>query len=81
MKLYSFFWLSVTVLGGISCAENSSVVEESNNYILNIDVDESIPDDEKIPMILTQTFQGQSIVYEGRIERRGGFSISYPKQY
>ncbi len=49
-------------------------------YPFNIKVDQAIPNSPKIDMVL-ETFNGDStFVYPGRIETRGGFSISFPKQ-
>ena len=46
---------------------------------INIEFKGSVPKDHKIKMTLIETSKSQQKVYEGKIERRGGYSISFPK--
>lgn len=48
-------------------------------FQLNIIVDQEIPNDPKIDMVLEEILTDNIISYNGSIERRGGFSFSYPK--
>lgn len=73
-------------IGGIICysactepslSEPASLAEF---YPFNIKVNQAIPNSPKVDMIL-EIFKGDSTwSYTGRIETRGGFSISFPKQ-
>ncbi len=63
----------------IGCNKDEIVIEKDKFYLLNIEFNDLIPIDEKIEMNLCQTINEESITYEGKIERRGGFSISLPK--
>lgn len=65
-----------------ACTQQSPSEPESlaEFYPFNIKVDQAIPNSPKVDMVL-ETFSGDStFVYAGRIETRGGFSISFPKQ-
>lgn len=54
-------------------------VEKIEYYQFNISVTEEIPADNKIDMILEEIKDGNTIIYTGRIERRGGGSMAFPK--
>lgn len=87
--LESFLAMKIKLLlaiGGIvcysACTEPSLSEPEplAEFYPFNIKVDQAIPNSPKVDMVL-ETFKGDSTwSYTGRIETRGGFSISFPKQ-
>ena len=54
-------------------------IDEIEYCQFNIYVDQKIPVDYKIDMILEEIMNDTLIIYNGRIERRGGGSIVYPK--
>lgn len=57
------------------------VIELKNDELvkLNILFEESIPINHKIEMKLNESSNNEHNIYEGKIERRGGFSIVFPK--
>ena len=55
----------------------SSINEEL--YLLDITTAGSIPIKTKVSMYLQQVYGNESVRLEGRIERRGGYSIAFPK--
>lgn len=58
---------------------SSNIIPEPNIYKFNILVDGEIPNSPKIDMELQVIDKDTMTSYDGRIERRGGFSISFPK--
>lgn len=54
-------------------------LDEIEYYQFSIYVDQEIPADHKVDMIMEEIHNDTLIIHEGKIERRGGFSISYPK--
>jgi len=74
-------WFIICILVSLySCSKDGDSEISDNTIQLNIDVQSEIPTDHKVNMTLTITEGGQPKTYTGRIERRGGFSISFPKQ-
>jgi len=69
--------LLILLTGG--CRETRMDMEKHELPVINIEFEGIIPKDEKIPMVLFQTDQGNSQAHKGRIERRGGFSINFSK--
>ncbi len=55
----------------------SSINEEL--YLLDLTCVQSIPIKKKVSMHLQQVFGNESVTFHGRIERRGGYSIAFPK--
>lgn len=71
----SFIIIGLAVLLS-TCAKTG---KDAEHAIFNIDLVQEVPADHKVPMVFqvlsSDTFQA----YPGRIERRGGYSISFPK--
>ncbi len=85
MKVYLQVLLVLIIMTAISCSETSPDIDteipETNEepYTLNIEYDGEIPIDNKVNFTLDELLDGERTSYESRIERRGGFSIIYPK--
>jgi hypothetical protein len=62
-----------------SCDKNSPPIPPSHT-IFNIEVYEDVPTDHKVEMVFQEILPDTVISYPGRIERRGGYSISFPKR-
>jgi len=62
-----------------SCNKLDSSIEIVEAHTLNIVHDDIIPIDDKVSMSLYQTLDEEQLRFDGKIERRGGFSISFPK--
>lgn len=60
-----------------SCSKNNPVSKEAKISQLSIEVTQQIPTNEKVPMLLQENEATEKLV--GSIERRGGFSIGFPK--
>lgn len=54
--------------------------EESGHAIFNIELVQEVPADHKVPMVFQVLSTDTFTAYPGRIERRGGYSISFPKR-
>ena len=79
-----FFIILLPVLLICNCEKDVAFapvdnIEEIEFYQFNISVTEQFPADNKIDMILKQINDGDTIIYSGRIERRGGGSMAFPK--
>jgi len=62
----------------IACNDENNMASQEGVYPINIDFSGPIPTDKKIKMKFHQGI-GSSEYLEGKIERRGGYSISFPK--
>lgn len=72
-----FLWMFIVIVCG--CNKTEIPVVNNELPVLNIEFDVPIPIDEKIDMTLIESTDRQKETYEGSIERRGGYSISFPK--
>ena len=73
-----FVFLVLTVYS--SCWNNDAFLQKNDPHlVLNIVVAQTIPTDHKVPMLLEVIKADTTFQYNGSIERRGGFSISFPK--
>ena len=75
-----FSLLCVTLF--LSCQDKDAqlAVEKIQPHTLNINFEGEIPNDEKIKMTLDVSSLEENSTYKGKIETRGGFSISFPKK-
>ncbi len=62
-----------------SCGQKNEISPLINLYTLNIDYMDIILANEKVEMTLREEFNNEENSYDGKIERRGGYSIVYPK--
>ncbi len=82
MKSYTKFIMCIFLLSVISCDKEKIIPIEQrllNKYILNLEFEGTIPIDEKINITINETKNDVQFIYDGRIERRGGYSIQFPK--
>lgn len=81
VKLTFKFWVVFSFIVFLSACSKVDMPDTKNaTYLINIDVEQEIPRDRKLDMILSVNFAGEQTMHGGNIERRGGFSISFPKQ-
>lgn len=69
----------LALMATLSCNEKTDSSNAMNFVTLNIQFSEPIPIDKKIEMELTVSSKNEENRYKGKIKRRGGFSISFPK--
>lgn len=81
MKIKLLLFLLGTAYCG-ACTQHTPLEPESlaEFYSCNIKVDQAIPNSPKVDMVLEILSGDSTLAYPGRIETRGGFSISFPKQ-
>ena len=88
LKILSYRHIDDKRLNNLCISDHLPVLIEIKNEtetikddlaILNLEFDGSIPIKEKIKMTLYETTNTKQHIYEARIKRRGGYSISFPK--
>jgi hypothetical protein len=75
-RLSVFIWF---VMGLSSCERELADLEKGEIFRLNIEHEESIPYDEKVPAAFTEFFRNWEKEMEGDIEKRGGYSSGFYK--
>lgn len=73
--LKSFF----LIIAASSCQNFEQNPTANPNFHININVSTEIPNNHKIEMSWQEISKDSTQTYRGRIERRGGMSIGYPK--
>ena len=63
----------------IGYSANNALQETNELFVLQIKHNNPIPIDKKIKMSLYENLNKKQMIHHGKIERRGGFSIKFPK--
>ncbi len=79
MKNCNRIILGILLFSFLSCKNDKSTIPNDAIYTLNIEVTKDIPKNKKVAILLQQKKGDQVDTYEGKIERRGGYSMSFPK--
>ena len=83
-QLFIFVFILISILGcqkhvNFPAEIESNFQAKPEYYQLDMEIEGEIPTEYKVDMTLFEIIDDVTIVHPARIERRGGFSISFPK--
>ncbi|MEL6721281.1 MAG: hypothetical protein AAFP82_21450, partial [Bacteroidota bacterium] len=75
----NIFVLLYLIILSVSCIKEQETIQKKEIYSLHLAFEGKVSKDKKIPMVLRETMGETTRIHEGKVERRGGYSISFPK--